>query len=363
MSAGYFAPAFRVEVDGAELAPDVAKHVLDVEVSTQPSAIDHFSLTLANPFPELPWTHTDQANQFAEGRSVRISLGYVDRLEPLFDGEITSVSPSFPESSAPTVRVEGLSRLHWLDHGTKMRTFQDMYDKEIFEKIAGEQNLTPQADPTPMKHRYLAQTNLTDFKFLLARARWLRFELLADGKNVIFRKANESEAKTYALVWGNPQEGLQPDAQVLPLRSFDPTLNAREPVSSVVVRGQDSSTGEAIEEHAGKGDEDASMGGKAAADVRSSSSLGPSELVISDQPVTSREEARELARAEYNRRARRLVSGRGASIGIPDLRAGSVIELRGVGRFSGLYYVTSISHRIGASGYQTSFDVERSSIG
>jgi uncharacterized protein len=363
VNTGYFAPAFRVEVDDVELAPDVAKHVLDVEVSTQPSAIDHFSLTLANPFPELPWTHTEKGDQFAEGGSVRISLGYVDRLEPLFDGEITSVSPSFPESGAPTVRIEGLSRLHWLDQGTKMRTFQDMNDQQIFEKIAEERNLTAQSDPTPTKHRYLAQTNLSDFRFLTARARWLRFELLADGKKLIFRKANESEAKTYALVWGNPQEGLQPDAKVLPLRSFEPKLNSREPVASVVVRGQDSSTGEAIEERAGKGDEDASMGGETAADIVSSATGGPPELVISDQPVTSREEARELARAEYNRRARRLVSGHGASIGIPDLRAGNVIELRGVGRFSGLYYVTSISHRIGASGYQTSFDVERSSIG
>jgi Bacteriophage probable baseplate hub protein len=363
VTAEYFAPAFRVEVDGAGLAPNVSNNVLDVSVSTQPSAIDHFSLTLANPFPELPWTHTDKGKQFQEGGSVKISLGYVNGLEPLFDGEITSVSPSFPESGAPTVKVEGLSRLHWLDNGTKLRTFQDMTDKDIFEKIAKERNLTPQSDATPTKHRYLAQTNLSDFRFLLARARWLRFELLSDGKNIIFRKANESEAKTYALVWGNPQEGLRPDAKVLPLRSFNPTLNSREPVSSVVVRGQDSSTGEAIEERAGKGDEDASMGGESAADVGSGTPCGQSELVISDQPVASREEARELARAEYNRRARRLVSGHGTSIGIPDLRSGNVIELRGLGRFSGLYYVTSVSHRIGANGYETSFDVERSSIG
>jgi hypothetical protein len=362
MNTEYFAPAFRVEVAGVGLAPDVA-NVLSVDVSTQPGAIDHCSLTLANPFPELPWTHTDKAKLLREGGSVRISLGYVDRLEPLFDGEITKVSPTFPESGAPTVLVEGLSRLHRLDYGTKMRTFQDMTDADILQKIAWEHSLTPQSDPTPIKHRYLAQTNLTDLKFLLARARWLRFELLADGKEVIFRRANEGEAKTYALVWGNPQEGLQPDAKVLPLRSFSPTLNAREPVSSVIVRGQDSSTGEAIEERAGKGNEDASMGGESAADVGSAAWAGESELVISDQPVASRQEARELARAVYNRRARRLVSGRGASIGIPDLRSGNVIELRGVGRFSGLYYVTSVSHRIGASGYETTFDVERSSIG
>ena len=353
MTAELFAPAIEVEVEGSGLPADVLKNILDVEVSTQPSAIDHFSLTLANHFPELRWTHTKDAKLFEEGSSVRIKLGYVNKVETVFDGEITSVSPSFPESGPSTVRVEGLSRLHWLDRGTKLRTFQDMTDKDIFEKVAGDENLTPQSEATPTKHRYLAQTNLTDFRFLLARARWLRFELLADGKNVIFRKAKEGQSKTYALVWGNPQEGLQPDADVLPLRSFSPALNAREPVASVVVRGQDSATGEAIEERASSGDEDASMGGsETAADVQSKSFKTNPEVVISDQPVASREEARELARSEYNRRARRLVTGRGASIGIPDLRSGNVVELRGIGRFSGLYYVTSVIHRVGLSGYE-----------
>jgi len=46
-------------------------------------------------------------------------------------------------------------------------------------------------------------------------------------------------------------------------------------------------------------------------------------------------------RAIYNSRALEFVTGSGSSIGLPDLRAGRVIELQGLGlRFSGLYYIT-----------------------
>jgi phage protein D len=55
-----------------------------------------------------------------------------------------------------------------------------------------------------------------------------------------------------------------------------------------------------------------------------------------------------------------FITGEGTAIGNTDIRAGRVIELRKLGqRFSGLYYVTSSTHRVDQNGYITQFTVER----
>ena len=94
----------------------------------------------------MPWTHTGDADLFKEGNAVTIEMGYVDDLQPMFDGEITSISPTFPESGTPTVRVAGYTRQHWLRRSPKTRTFQDVTDKEIVEQTARDLGLTPEAE-------------------------------------------------------------------------------------------------------------------------------------------------------------------------------------------------------------------------
>jgi phage protein D len=361
VKADYFAPSFAVDIEGTKIAADISKNITEISVTSEPSTLDHFSLTIVNAFPDLRWTHSDDAKLFQEGNSVKVLLGYVDRVQPIFDGEITKISPSFPESGAPTVRVEGFTRLHRLQGNSKLRTFQDVTDKDVVQKIASDAKLSARAEDPGTKHRFVYQRNEDDFHFILRRARRIRYEVLAEGKELVFRKAQEGEPKSFTLVWGNPQEGLK-GANILPLRSFSPTLDPTSQPSAVVVRGYDTETGDPIEERAAASDV-ASMGAKTAPQVAEGAFGTPREVVITDIPVATAAEAKQLAKAELNRRARRLVTGSGISIGIPDLRAGHVVELLGLGRFSGPYYVKSATHSIGSSGYQTAFTVERSSLG
>ncbi len=85
--------------------------------------------------------------------------------------------------------------------------------------------------------------------------------------------------------------------------------------------------------------------------------------VVVDHPVASVEEARALARAIYNRRMLDFVVGYGSTIGLPELQAGHVVELDGLGdRFSGRYYVRQVTHSISNAGYSTSFTVARNAV-
>jgi hypothetical protein len=42
-------------------------------------------------------------------------------------------------------------------------------------------------------------------------------------------------------------------------------------------------------------------------------------------------------------------------VGLPDLRAGRKVRIRGLGRYSGLYAVTTTTHTLGQGGYSTDF--------
>jgi phage protein D len=84
-------------------------------------------------------------------------------------------------------------------------------------------------------------------------------------------------------------------------------------------------------------------------------------MAIVDRPVFSQAEADGMARGRFDEMALAYISGEGLCVGRTDLRAGTVISMLGLGqRFSGLYYLTSVTHSYSPSrGYITAFSVRR----
>jgi phage protein D len=357
----YFAPAFRVEVNGANLAADISKNIQQVSVVSEPNTMDTFSISLVNQYPKLRWTHTSDADLFQEGSVVSIAMGYVDDLQPMIEGEITQISPSFPESGSPMITIEGHSRMHWL-HGSKnTRTFQKMTDKQIVEKIAQEAGLQPQADDTEVQHDYVVQANQTDLEFIRARAAKIHFEILVKDKILLFRKSNEVDEKIYTLVWGHTQAALASGPNSLPLKSFSTTMNTLKSPSKVEVRGYDVKNKTHFVAHSGTGDETTTMAGtQSAGQVVARAFRKPRQLVQVSIPVASQAEADQHAKSLFNDLGLNFVTGNGSTIGVPDIRSGSVVGLQGLGpRFSGEYYVDKATHTIGGNGYKTDFTVKR----
>ena len=358
----YYAPAFHVVVNGVRLAADISKNIKQISVVTKPDSLDDFTFTVVNSYPKLRWTHTSDADLFDVGASVTIELGYVDDTEAVFKGEITKITPSFPDSGAPTVAVEGHTRLHWLQGDRKTRTFQKMTDAQIVARIAQESGLTPVIEDSQVTHDYIIQTNLSDLDFIKARAEQAHFEILMDDKKLIYRKAKEDQPKVYTLVWGYPQMGLSPIPNMLPLKSFNPSLNTTNQSDTVKVKGYDPKTKKAVTGTAGIGDENRRMGSKVGPQV-AQTAFQKSKEFVRVGPLGSQAEMDQLARSIYNKKAMNFVQGEGATIGVPALRAGLVIEVLGVGpKFSGLYYVDQATHSLGDDGYHTTFTVKRNAV-
>lgn len=58
------------------------------------------------------------------------------------------------------------------------------------------------------------------------------------------------------------------------------------------------------------------------------------------------------------------VTAEATTIGLPSLRAKQNIEMRGVGRkFSGVYYVEAVRHRINGGGYSCELTLRRNALG
>ncbi|HEX2095362.1 MAG TPA: hypothetical protein VHG28_23400 [Longimicrobiaceae bacterium] len=363
MTAKYFAPEFRVEVDGARVAADVTKNITDVSVTLVPDAIDSLRLTLANPYPELRWTHTDDAGLFCEGNGIKVFMGYAGApLVLMFDGEITGLSPSFPEGGSPTMGIEGFNRLHRLQQKQDPITLRDATDGDLVRRIAGASKLNAKVDDPGIVHPHLSTGCAAHLQYLLERARAVRREVWVEGTTLHFATPRATGEPAYTLVWGRTRDSYTEGS--LPLQSFTPTLDTRRQVNTVVVRGQDPLTREVIKGRAGEGSEGATPGRKqTGGQVRATAMGGPTELVVVDEPVTSQAEAAARARAIYNERSMEFIQGSGSTLGLPGLRSGIVVTLDGLGRFNGNYYVTSSTHTIGSGGYRTSFSVKKDSVG
>jgi phage protein D len=82
--------------------------------------------------------------------------------------------------------------------------------------------------------------------------------------------------------------------------------------------------------------------------------------VITDVPITSEKEAKDMAKKILSKLRREMIKASGSTVGLPDLRAGCRVAIKNVGpRFSGMYFVTETTHSIGEQGYRTTFSAER----
>ena len=88
--------------------------------------------------------------------------------------------------------------------------------------------------------------------------------------------------------------------------------------------------------------------------------FGASTILHSDHDIETQKDADELAAAHLGAQALEFITSRGSCIGLPTLKARMVIEVKDVGvRFSGKYYVTSVTHTIDSAGYRTDFEAKR----
>src|SRR5258706_8570281 len=106
-SVDYYAPNFKLEVEGRELNVDTKGDVLEVKVTMDQDNLNRFDLSINNwDDRKFEFKYSDTST-FDVGNRIHIKLGYADKLLSMITGQITTLTPRFPESGQPTLGVSG----------------------------------------------------------------------------------------------------------------------------------------------------------------------------------------------------------------------------------------------------------------
>lgn len=323
-----YVPRFAVTVGGEEFH-DYSGHVPALTVDTTTDGADYVTMSLSYPFDheqvsfdDLPW------DTFETGTEIEVEMGYGDSTETVFVGEIDTIEAVFPENGTPTVQVSGFGPLQQLMTGTNSRSWEESSLQTVVDDVAGDHFGTVTVEDADLELELVMQDRQSDYQFLCSLADRYGFELFSTQDEFIFRPnagGSAPDDPVATLYYGES------------LESFTSEISSAAVVGEVEVRHWDVSTNEEI--------------------IGSATGEGSAKHVYRIA-VESEAEATDIAESKLETLGEEEIHGRAETFGVPEITAGVVVSLEGLGStFTNNYYVTDATHRIGPSGYRTSFEV------
>lgn len=342
-------PSFRLRINEQDLPAAAEADLIAVSVSEEVNTTGTFAVTLLcwdGAKMEVKWIDDDL---FKEGNVVEIQMGYADNLKTLFKGEITGLEPEFSNDEPPVLTVLGYDRGHRIMRKRKTGSFINMKDSDIVSQIAGNNGLKPDVTDTKVSMAYVLQHNQTDLEFLRQRANRIGYEVGVSDQTLYFRPRQNNGKEILTL------------SREVELLEFYPRLSTIGQLENVSVQGWDPKKKLAV--FAGsQGDGASLVSAQVTGPVMVRKAFpGNSGGVSTHLAIGSQAEADQLANGWFKEMSLQYVVGDGVTIGLPELRAGKLINIKGLGkRFSGRYYVTGTEHSYKPNrGYRTAFSVRR----
>lgn len=390
----FYVPAYRIRIKGQD-QPPLEQDIQSVTYRDSLTDIDSVELVVNNwdpgdPVPGQAVQGTfrySNSHVFDPWQDIDLWMGYyrngADNLVQMMTGEIVTMAPNFPASGGSTLTVRALSLLHQFRIRQKTLHFKDMTDSQIAKNIVDGINadvkkklpnvtlqmLQSEVDDNITKNNekknpYLEMHNQYPIVFLMQRARDTGYDISIEdstdadtNKRTItfhYRSSSAVLLPAYVLEWGKS------------LISFQPTLQTARQVNSVTVTGWNVKTKQPITKTASRADL-VKKGEKLVAPedlgVKENDLSQKLEITV-DRGFKDPEEAQSVAEKTLRQLAQGLVVAKGKTIGLPDLRAGSKVNIYmypldtmppATDRFSGTYSVTATTHTLNESGYTTEF--------
>jgi uncharacterized protein involved in type VI secretion and phage assembly len=329
-----------IKLDGQEAPPELQPALLEVHVDSSLHLPDAATLILTD--NETKWADHEK---LMPGKTLEITVELEGGKSTVFNGEIVELEPAF-EGKEQKVTVRAFDRLHRLTRGRYVRTFVQMTDSDIMQKVVQEVGLKPDIESTSEVYDHVFQCNQTNLEFLQARASALGRYLYAEGETIHCTAPKTESPLTLKL-----HEQLS---------EFRPRLTTSAQVSKVQVRGWNVKDKKEVLGEATRGSHVPKTGVPQSGGVLARNAHNVNaELLVNEPVVRTQGAAEKLAKAVADRLESRFIEAEGSASGDPKLLAGSTVKIEGVGtRFSGEYFVTSVTHRFApAEGHTMSFSV------
>lgn len=361
----------KVIVQGV-LKPDVLHDIESVTYTDNLEQADTFSLTINNwdalglkgkyfGYKKKPsGEEAEWATLFNPGQRFELKLGYLgqpDHLRLMMRGYVTGVDVTFPQSGAPTLKVDAQDASRKLNNETYSWRWENKTDSEIVKELEQEPNkrrgkpglgfpVKTASRGREARHPRVVMRRQKLMDFILERAKrhaYSVFRMIDGDKEVLYFGPSELLPDgPYTLEWGKT------------LLEFKPTLRTANQGKEILVRGWDRGNRGRLKGRAVLDDIDLNK------DIFSLlEPLGEKKEVI-DRTLRTQEQVDELAQSTIANTLKQVVEATGSTVGLPDLRAGQVIHIKGVDyRLDGRYFVTQTSHTLDSNGYRTAFKARR----
>lgn len=349
-----------LKIDGEDAPDDILENILQIIVEESLHRPSLFTLVIRNDYQsgvtqDNPW---QRQKHFQIGKKIEIGFSpslqefekdtQKDEPPTLIQAEITALETQFSEQTQAPLIIRGYDLSHRLHRGLHNRSFQNMTDSDVVEKIAEEVRLEiDQIDPSGEPHDYLFQENQTNMAFLRSRAARIGFELFVRDGKLNFRRPKAAK-DSLNLTW------------LKEIRSFHARVTSTEQVKSVEVRGWDYATKTPIiataqQEQVLTETDQETTGSKAS--TLFDGMQTPPKLIVVDRPMFKRKEADAMAQALCDELGGQFVVADARAEGNPEIRPGLQVELDEMGPYTGKYYITETRHIYAERVYDTEFSV------
>ncbi len=338
-------PTVRVN---AQEYPKVSELLLMMDMTEQEGGLSALELRVSN-VASNPQGGADLAFEDDQilklGAAIALYTGDETAPQEIFRGIITGLEADFPQGGPPELVVLAEDVAQQARMARRTEIYPNAAIADLATQIANRLSLQPIITGFTDKIGTQVQLNESDLAFL--RRMLARY----DGDvQVVGEELHVSPR-------GEVRRGSIELALHSQLRQAKLLADLAQQTTEVTVTGWNSEQGQRVR-GSSRG---ANLGpgvGRSGAQVLQQT-LGDRPHHIGHLAVASDEEARAVADAAFDERARRFVVVEGTADGNPALRVGSHVTLTGLGRFENTYYVVRTCHRYDMMrGYETDFEAE-----
>ncbi len=349
--------SLKVEIDGEEVA-DVYEDLtgLEVELDEELPAMFRFRLPLLLQKDGV-WRFLDD-ERFRAWKPVVISVGLGGDPEELVSGYVTHVKPTF--GADPTrcmLDVWGLDGSVLMEREDKLKDWPNKKDSDIASEIFSLYGFEAKVDDSEVIHDEALSTVIqreTDWQFLKRLSLRNGFECFVDGTTGYFRRARV-DAPPQALLAVHFGDETNVNRFALEVNGLMP--------AEVAMFQVDRANKDLLDARAESSDS-RPLGSLAAAGT-GGSGTGPAVMVIGKTVTTGPLEMAALCQGLFHEREW-FVTGEGEMAGNAAgtvLKPRGTVTIKGIGEaFSGVYYVSHVTHAFSDEGYVQSFEVKRNAL-
>ncbi len=346
----------QIQIENEEISEH--RDLMSIEVELDDELAAMFRLRLATGADrDGQWQYLDE-DSFRVWKQVTITAGFESGSEELISGYVTHVRPYFdPDPGQCYLEIWGIDQSVVMDRQEKLKDWASKKDSDIASEILASHGFTPQVEDTEVTHDEAVSSVIqreTDMQFLKRLALRNGFECWVEGTTGYF---------------GPPQIDADPEPLLAvhfgdetTVGRFSVEVNALAPAN--VAMFQLDRTSKEVLEATAESSRLTPLGEIDAAGLPAAG-IEPGQVVIAGNAATGSPEMTALCQGLFHR-GEWFVTGEGEINGNLYghlLKPRRTVTVKGVGEsYSGVYYVTHVTHTFAPEGYTQLFRVKRNAV-